>query len=228
MVEIVLYALVLGFTLSFMVGPVFFVLIETSLTKGAKKAIIFDAGVILADILFIGLTFFGSSYLKEIENYSYIYLVGGVLVVGYGVYNLINASRKKKQLNFDDEIPQKNAKWYVYLLKGFFLNFLNVGVLAWWLTTMLVVSGSVNHDPVLMLVYFAVTVVTYFMVDLVKIFFAHKLKKKLTPTVLVKIERAIGVLLIAFGVFLGLRGFFNDEIKNYSSDSFSISSEVSF
>lgn len=91
MVEIVLYALVLGFTLSFMVGPVFFVLIETSLTKGAKKAIIFDAGVILADILFIGLTFFGSSYLKEIENYSYIYLVGGVLVVGYGIYNLINA-----------------------------------------------------------------------------------------------------------------------------------------
>jgi len=42
-------ALLTGFFLAFMVGPVFFVLLETSATKGIKEAIFFDLGVILAD-----------------------------------------------------------------------------------------------------------------------------------------------------------------------------------
>ncbi|NOQ92681.1 MAG: LysE family translocator, partial [Flavobacteriaceae bacterium] len=41
-------AIILGLSLAFMVGPVFFTLIETSITKGAKAAIIFDSGVVLA------------------------------------------------------------------------------------------------------------------------------------------------------------------------------------
>jgi len=228
MAEIILYAFLLGFTLSFMVGPVFFVLLETSLLKGAKKAVIFDLGVLSADIAFIGITFFGSSLLQGIEDYSSVYLVGGLLVIGYGIYNLRNAKLKKKKLKVELDIPNVNAPWYVYFLKGFFLNLLNVGVLAWWLTTMVVVSGSVDHDQILMGVYFAVTLLTYFAVDLVKIFFARKLKKRLTPMVLLKIEKTIGVILIVFGIFLSFRGYIEDKVKDYSSSFNSSSTTSSF
>ena len=62
-------AVLLGFGLAFMVGPVFFTLIETSITKGVRAAITFDIGVVLADIMFITISYFGSvTILQTIEN----------------------------------------------------------------------------------------------------------------------------------------------------------------
>ena len=49
-------AILLGFGLAFMVGPVFFTLIETSITKGVRAALTFDLGVVLADIMFISIS----------------------------------------------------------------------------------------------------------------------------------------------------------------------------
>ena len=46
-------AISIGFFLSFVLGPVFFVLIETSITKGFRAAISLDLGVVLADVFFI-------------------------------------------------------------------------------------------------------------------------------------------------------------------------------
>ena len=52
MVHDVLTAIPFGIILAFTIGPVFFVLLETGATKGFKPALIFDLGVIFADILF--------------------------------------------------------------------------------------------------------------------------------------------------------------------------------
>ena len=60
MIEDIQAAIPLGFFLAFMIGPVFFVLIETSITKGIRAAIAFDAGVIIADIIFISVAYFSS------------------------------------------------------------------------------------------------------------------------------------------------------------------------
>ncbi len=51
--------------LSFMVGPVFFVLLETSITKGFRSAIVFDFGVVLGDIFFIAIAYLGSYRLNS-------------------------------------------------------------------------------------------------------------------------------------------------------------------
>ena len=58
-------AVLLGFFLSFMIGPVFFMLIQTSIVKGVKAAITFNLGVILGDITFIFIAYFGSRHLLE-------------------------------------------------------------------------------------------------------------------------------------------------------------------
>ncbi|HBR53422.1 MAG TPA: lysine transporter LysE, partial [Flavobacteriaceae bacterium] len=47
------YAAFYGFLLAFAVGPVFFTLIETSITKGFKAGVFFDLGAMTADIIFI-------------------------------------------------------------------------------------------------------------------------------------------------------------------------------
>mgnify|MGYP000200117876 CR=1 FL=1 len=58
MFDDILTAIPFGIILAFTIGPVFFVLLETSATKGFKSALIFDSGVMLADIIFIFVAFF--------------------------------------------------------------------------------------------------------------------------------------------------------------------------
>ena len=61
-------AVSIGFFLSFVLGPVFFVLIETSITKGLKAAISLNLGVILADVFFIVFCYYTSKQLMDNIN----------------------------------------------------------------------------------------------------------------------------------------------------------------
>src|SRR5690606_5212083 len=101
----------------------------------------------------------------QLADVSWVYTVGGLVLIGYGIYNLRNAARKKVHLLKLKELPaSKPVSIGLYAVKGFFLNFLNAGVLGYWLATVVVMGASVDHDPKLMTVYFAVTLATYFVV----------------------------------------------------------------
>ena len=89
MLEDIQAAIPLGFFLSFMIGPVFFVLLETSVVKGFRAAISFDLGVVLADIIFIFLAYFSSYQLLEnLSNQPGLYIFGGTLLSLYGVMKI--------------------------------------------------------------------------------------------------------------------------------------------
>src|SRR5690606_40695353 len=80
MFDAILAAIPFGIILAFTVGPVFFVLLETSATKGFKSALIFDLGVMLADIFFIAVAFFSTNRLLEtIKDDPNFLIFGGVL-----------------------------------------------------------------------------------------------------------------------------------------------------
>ena len=64
MFDDILTAIPFGVVLAFTIGPVFFVLLETSATKGFRSALIFDFGVILADIVFILIAFYSTNNLR--------------------------------------------------------------------------------------------------------------------------------------------------------------------
>jgi threonine/homoserine/homoserine lactone efflux protein len=53
MINDILTGLPWGIFLSFMIGPVFFILIETSITKGFRAALAFDLGVVLGDVFLL-------------------------------------------------------------------------------------------------------------------------------------------------------------------------------
>ena len=78
-------AIIVGFFLSFMIGPVFFMLIQTSIIKGARAAIAFDLGVILGDCAFILMAYFGSkSLLESIKDDPRLFFLGGFILLVYG------------------------------------------------------------------------------------------------------------------------------------------------
>jgi len=208
----VLNAIPLGAMLSFMIGPVFFVLLETSVLKGIRQAVVFDLGVILADIFFITLAYFGShQILEKIKDEPSLFIFGGIILAVYGLISLL---KKKEQIIVED-VNLRIVKKNIYLrlfVKGFFLNFINIGVLAFWIGMIVIIGPDVNMNPVRIFYFFMAVISAYFAVDLIKIFLAKQLQKKLTPHVIIKIKRIIGILLIIFGIALAVKGLFPKRI----------------
>lgn len=202
--------------MAFMIGPVFFMLLQTSILKGAKAAIIFDLGVILGDITFILISYFGSrSLLEKIKDDPRLFFIGGLVMIVYGLITYIDKENKKESLETSDIIDVSVSNNYLKLfVKGFFLNFINIGVLAFWLGTVLVVGPTLNMNEKSIFIYFSVIILGYFVTDLGKIFLAKQLKDKLTSNVVFRIKRVMGIILIIFGVFLMLKGFIPNEKIN--------------
>ena len=206
MLEDIQAAIPLGFFLSFMIGPVFFVLLETSVVKGFRAAISFNLGVVLADIIFIFLAYFSSYQLLEnLSNQPGLYIFGGTLLSLYGVI-VFSKKTKGELLNTNPHAPLK-SNYLQLFVKGFLLNFINVGVLVFWLGIIIVVGPNLDANPSRFLLFFGTLIISYFLTDVVKILLAKRLKAYLTPLIILNIKKALGVLLLICGITLITKGF---------------------
>ena len=87
------------------------------------------------------------------------------------------------------------------------MNFINIGVLAFWLGLIIVVGPSLENNPNRMMVFFGTVLVVYFATDLIKIILAKQLKKYLTQERIVLIKKGLGIVLIICGIVLISKGF---------------------
>ena len=203
--------------MAFMIGPVFFMLIQTSIIKGARAAIVFDLGVVLADVTFILIAYYGSrSLLEKIKDDPRLFLIGGLVLIIYGLITYFDRENKKEAIESAKqiEVPIVKNNYIKLFLKGYFLNFINVGVLAFWLGTILVIGPSLKMNQNAIFTYFSVVIAGYFITDLGKIFLAKQLKNKMTPTVIYRVKKVMGIILIVCGVYLMLVGFIPKEDIN--------------
>jgi threonine/homoserine/homoserine lactone efflux protein len=210
-------ALLIGFFMAFMIGPVFFMLIQTSILKGAKAAIIFDLGVIFGDISFILIAYYGSrSLLEKIKDDPRLFFIGGLVLIIYGLISYFDRANKKKDIESAKAIhvPIVKNNYLKLFFKGYFLNFINIGVLAFWLGTVLVIGPTLNMDQNAIFWYFATIILGYFITDLGKIFLAKQLKSKMTPAVIYRVKKIMGIILIVCGIYLMLMGFIPKEKIN--------------
>lgn len=215
MIETIFIAISLGVILAFTIGPVFFILIETSITKGIRSALAFDIGAISGDIFFIVLAYWGTSKLSAyIENNPNLFLYGGLLIIVYGLFSFF-----KERCDFRLNPPQarivaiKEGNYFTFFYKGFFLNVINVGVFFYWLATIATFSARPGMTPTRVLFFLATILLTYLLTDIVKILIAKRLRHRLTPTNIHKIKQGINIFLVVFGVFLLLNGFFPNLIQ---------------
>ena len=209
MIDDILAAIPFGIILAFTIGPVFFVLLETSATKGFKSAIIFDLGVIFADIIFILLAFYSTNNLiDKIKDDPNFLIFGGVLLAVYGFISFIKTSKSFRSIVKEYhrvEIP-KNALGKLFV-KGFLLNFINIGVLLGWLG-FIVIGSSITESKNGVFVFIVTMLVVYFLADLVKIAVAKSLRNKLTPRLIFKTKKIVALVILGFGVLLLVQGFF--------------------
>lgn len=211
MFDAIIAAIPLGIILAFTVGPVFFVLLETSATKGFKSALIFDLGVMLADIFFIAVAFFSTNRLLEtIKDDPNFLIFGGVLLVVYGVISFTKTSKSFRAIVKEYHKIEIQKNYGKLFLKGFLLNFINIGVLLGWLG-FIVIGNSITSTTEQVIIFLATILITYFLVDLIKIALAKKLKSKLTPRRIFKTKKIISLVILGFGVLLLVQAFFPKE-----------------
>ena len=210
MFQDILSALPWGFLLAFSIGPGFFILLETSITKGFRAAVIFDLGIVFSDIIWILIAYFATNQiLAQFKDNPNLYIIGGLIMAIYGIIS--NTSLKKKfneQEDKDDDEDIKKNNYLGLFFKGFFLNIINIGILAFWMMVIITQAPQLEMKPLRIFIFFTSILIFYLSIDVFKILLAKQLKHKLTPTNIYKIKRIINVVILIFGVFLILQGIF--------------------
>ncbi|MFH6997885.1 LysE family translocator [Flavobacterium sp. FlaQc-57] len=218
MINDILAGLPWGLFLSFMVGPVFFVLLETSITKGFRAALVFDLGVVLGDVFFIAIAYLGSYRLiQSLKDKPALFIFGGIIMLAYGIISFVKL-KKEEKIN-DEEIDRDIIKrnYASLFVKGFLLNVINIGVLGFWLAVIISIGPKLEMQNSRMFTFFTAVIITYLVVDCIKILLAKQLKSKMTPTNILKIKKGISIVLMVFGFVLIIQGWFPKEkemVKN--------------
>ncbi len=214
MIQDILMAVPLGILLCFLIGPVFFIVLETAATKGFRAAIVFDLGVVTADFFFIAIAYFSSYRLiNSIKDEPALYIFGGLIMVTYGIISFLKLKKiNKENEEVIEEIIQKTNYRSLYF-KGFILNFINVGVLGFWLLIFLTFGPVLQLKTSRLIVFFSAVIITYLLFDVVKMVLAKKLKNKMTPVNILKIKKLTSLLLIVFGISIMLQGWFPSDQK---------------
>lgn len=210
---LIIQGLLIGLVLSVLAGPIFFLYLQIAPEKGFRAGLALGIGAWLSDLLYIILVVMGvGSFLALIEWDGFKFwfgMLGGIMLIVFGVSTFYIANNKKIKLNND--IPIKNDKNYISLLiKGFSINFFNPFVALFWLGTMGVLTALINNNiPDLnqKIDFFGAIFVVVVVTDLLKIYLSKRLKYLLkSPHSIYNLQKVIGIILVVLGVILMIRG----------------------
>lgn len=198
MIEVIVSGIGLGIILSFLTGPAFFALLKTSIEKGFYGGISFAFGVFTADVMYVALSLYGSSYLaREREILFPLGIIGSVVLLGVGIHYI----RKKVTIKRSKCLSKREHSGY--FIKGFAMCIFNPTLLLYWVSvTSGVVSISNNFDLKRIIPFFACVLLTQLGIDSLKAFYADKLSHKIEECTLNKINKFAGALIIVFALRL--------------------------
>jgi len=204
MLELIISAIGLGFMLSLVfIGPIFFLLIETSFSRGHKHALALDIGVISADILCIVASYFASGDIVTIiDDHPGFYRITALIVFVYGIFMMVS----KTKMHLPDEAKFISQNYFKTFINGFLFNLLNVGVILFWLVTIISFRNQ-YPDTQNFILYISLVIATYLIIDLVKILLAKQFHYKLTERLANNIRKTVGLILIGFSVFIFMQSF---------------------
>ena len=209
MISEFLPAVFLGLILSFTIGPVFFTILEISVSKGFKAAVFFNLGVVFSEIVFFAIAYAStSSLLESIQENPSWKVLGGVLLTFYAVVTLFGMYQNKEkteEFSFDNDKASPNL--FKNVIRGFLLNIINFAVLVFWILIVANYGPEFKETKYKHIIFFSVIVGTYFSIDLGKIYLAQQLKKSLTKKVISKIKVTVNSIILIIGLVLIFKGF---------------------
>ncbi len=219
--DMVFHAFSIGLILSLIPGPVFFVLLENSITKGIRSALAIDFGVILSDVFYILLSVLFVEQINSLlsgKNKELFDILGGLIFIAFGIVNLFKQS---KIHNGDQELEELSEKYHLsesndpkknfglMIAKGFLLNFANPLVIFYWLSVVsLAKRESLDGSNFYLFLFLVIIITTFICFDIIKIVTAKKIRNLVTFKLLNLLNKFIGSVFIGFGLFFIFRVIF--------------------
>lgn len=200
MTEAIISGLLLGGVLAFMVGPVFFLIINTSVKKGFLPAAMLAVGVLISDAMFVTLTWYGSSLIFYMKAYDRaIGFTGGLLILAFGIFTYL----KQPRVHADAlEIPDDSKTRIIDIIKGYTMNTLNPSVLLFWIGVAGMITVNEHLSGRYSWLFYCCTLGMVFSTDLLKAWAASRLKGIITGTTLLWMNRVAGIALGCFGSYM--------------------------
>lgn len=205
--QTIIEGIILGFTLSifFSFGPALVAEIQTSIHRGFWAAVLLAFGVFLSDATIVFLGFIGAVQIFE-NNKTLLGFIGGVILIIFGIVTF----RRKVVIDVDSkkaELKQNDPNFLTYILKGFFINFTNPFVWIFWMGVVVGFTANYKAERLLLIVFFTTALGIVFLMDVLKIFSAYKIKKFILTHNIVWINRFAGIGLVLFGIYLVIRTY---------------------
>ncbi|MBL0098855.1 MAG: LysE family transporter [Saprospiraceae bacterium] len=194
----------LGLTLSILLGPIFVALTQTGIKHGIKAGLSIGTGIWVSDILVISVGWF---FIKQLDSMAkhpsfqlWMGMVGGIILITFGILSILNKHKK------DDQTKAFSARTYFgYFTKGFAVNFINPFTFVFWLGVMstYVLGKGINGMETILL--FGGIMATIVLTDSLKVILAKLIRSRMKHHHIILFSRIAGVMLIIFGITLFVR-----------------------
>lgn len=203
---------ILGLSLAFIFGfgPAFFALVQTAINRGFGAGVLMAIGIFLNDLFVVVVTvipvmFGAESLFSDSENYKVMGIIGGSLLLIFGVVTF----KRKEVAKESEEKVNGEPHSLIYMAKGFLLNLANPFVWLFWFTVSVSAAAGYKANTYELVLFFSGTLGVVLITDILKVFTASRLTRFLTDKFLIMINKVAGSALILFGAFLIFRSIFN-------------------
>lgn len=214
--SVILSGLGLGLFMSISVGPTIFAILRYSIQYGWKAGMSFVLGVSVSDILYVAIANQATSWLAGMmQHANWIGYVGAILFITMGIWGMFK--KIKVTRNRSDDALIKSSEYIKITLSGFFMNTLNPGVIITWLTAVAAVSNFEHYSTQrsYATVFFISCLGLVLIFDILKVFLAQTLRKKLTPRKIVYLNRISAFCILALGFFILIKVAFGIKLVGY-------------
>jgi len=181
----------IGLAMIIFVGPVFFLLLNSSIQSGTKAGVAVALGIVFSDIICVGLCWYGlSAFINMQQNQFWFGVIGSVILLVLGISYLV----KKAIIINDSSINSKRI--HSFFWKGFSVNFFNPFVFAVWIG--IYEYGAAKYDFIALFLFLAAVLLGILTIDLLKVFLSKKIKKYISTQKLDIFFKITGLILIFF------------------------------
>ncbi|MBK7872471.1 MAG: LysE family transporter [Saprospiraceae bacterium] len=195
-----------GLILCFLIGPIFFTLLQTGVERGFRAGAAVGLGIWVSDAMFVLLFYSGVNYIAQLlewEGFSlYVGVVGSIILAAFGAWALFT----KPAFQNPSDLHFKPSSSYVSLwAKGFLINSINPFTILFWFGLMSTTILKNSLDIYNVSLFFGGTIGTVVITDILKILMAKRIRRWLQPKHILLLRRVSGIALIVFGIVLLVR-----------------------
>jgi threonine/homoserine/homoserine lactone efflux protein len=197
---------IFGFTLTILVGPIFFSLVQTGLERGLRMGLAMCMGIFTSDLLFILAVYFGVSKVvavTEIAGFEiWAGITGGVILLLIGILTLLKNTPEMKSVRKN---KNTSASYLLNFTKGFLINTINPFTFFFWISVMTAIVLKEEYSSQSALQFFVGIMSVIIVSDVLKVALAKYISKKLKIHHILWARRFSGFALIIFGIVLMAR-----------------------